>query len=90
MPGKGSKARYKAMQEDVTRRVMYAFSSADHKNPYPEDDKRHARFRRELYRTISVDDDFEEMCEVHGCDTSKWTRRKYSKPGPVVPLANLA
>lgn len=90
MPGKRSKARYKAMLEDVKRRAWYAFSSGDHANPYAEDDPRHPRFVKELLRVRCVDDDFEEMCAIHGCDTSTWQKRVHPKPGPVVPMDQLA
>ena len=61
--GKGNRAtkpsalRYKAMQEDVRKRVWYAFYTKNHATPYPADDKRHARITRELYRTLAIDDD---------------------------------
>jgi hypothetical protein len=87
--GKGSKARYRAMLEDVEKRAWYALSSGDHANPYAEDDKRHARFVKKLLHIRRVDSDFEDMCDAHGCDTSAWTKRQHPHPGPVVPLAQL-
>ena len=86
---KPSSLRYKAMQEDVRKRVLYAFSTKQHANPYDADDKRHARFTRELFRTLAVDDDFEDMCAARGADTSQWTRRVHPNPGPVKAIANL-
>lgn len=90
MPGKRSSARYRAMLEDVKRRAWYAFSSGDHTNPYAEDDKRHPRFIKALHHIRIVDDDFEDMCAVQGCDTSTWQKRVHPWPGPVVPLGQLA
>jgi len=90
MPGKRSKARYRAMLEDVKRRAWYAFSSGDDANPYEAEDPRFPRFSFELQRIRFVDRDFEEMCEIHGCDTDQWQKRVYPKPGPVVPMAQLA
>ena len=90
--GKGNRAtkpsalRYKAMQEDVRKRVWYAFYTKNHANPYQADDKRHARFTRELYRTLAIDDDFEDTCQAMGADTSRWVRRVHPDPGPVKPI----
>lgn len=84
-----SKRRYKAMLEDVSKRVRYATYSGDHTNPYPVDDKRHDRFTRELYRWLAIDADFHDMCDLMGTDTSGWQKRVHPKPGPVVPLERL-
>lgn len=86
---KPSTLRYKAMQEDVRKRVWYAFSTKQHTNPYDAEDKRHARFARELNRTLAIDEDFEDMCDVMGADTSQWTRRVHPNPGPVKAIADL-
>lgn len=86
---KPSTLRYKAMLEDVRKRVLYAFATQNHVNPYALEDKRHARFSRELNRTLWVDGDFEDMCDVMGTDTSQWTRRVHPNPGPVRPIAEL-
>lgn len=86
---KPSALRYKAMQEDVRKRVWYAFSSKNYENPYPVDDKRHARFTRELHLTLAVDSDFEDTCAMMGADTLQWTRRVHPNPGPVRPIAEL-
>ena len=82
---KPSALRYKAMQEDVRKRVWYAFSTKNHINPYEPEDKRHHRFIKELYRTLSIDSYFEDM----GSDTSQWTRRVHPNPGPVLPISEL-
>lgn len=86
---KPSALRYKAMQEDVRKRVWYAFCTRNHTNPYPADDKRHARFTRELYRTLSIDEEFEDTCQAMGADTSQWVRRVHPNPGPVKPIDQL-
>lgn len=88
-PNKPSKLRYKAMLEDVRKRVWYALSSKNHENPYSVDDKRHDRFTRELYRARAVDNDFEDTCAMMGADTSQWTQRVHPNPGPVRPIAEL-
>lgn len=90
MPGKASKARYRAMLADVERRVAYAFASGEHANPYPEDDKRFPRFARELQRTLIVDAEFRDVHEAYGGDVSALVPRKIPKPGPVVPYEQLA
>ena len=90
MPGKKSTARYKAMLADVKKRAWYAFSSGDDANPYQPDDKRYPRFIAELQRIRFVDRDFEDMCDIHGCDTSTWQKRVHPNPGPVVPFDQLA
>ena len=86
---KPSTLRYKAMQEDVRKRVLYAFSTKQHANPYDTEDKRHERFDRELLRTLAIDSDFEDMCDVMGADTGQWTRRVHPNPGPVKAIADL-
>ena len=45
---KPSKLRYKTMLAEVSEKVDAAFLSGDYANPYQEDDKRHARFARNL------------------------------------------
>ena len=86
---KPSALRYKAMLEDVRKRVWYAFSTNNHTNPYEPEDKRHDRFTKELYRTLIIDSDFEDTCDVMGSDTSQWTRRVHPNPGPVRPISEL-
>jgi hypothetical protein len=86
---KPSKRRYKAMLEDVAKRVRYAVYVGDRTNPYEADDKRHDRFTRELFRALAAQDDFNDMCDIMGTDTSGWTKRVHPKPGPVVPLERL-
>lgn len=86
---KPSALRYKAMQEDVRKRVWYAFYTKNHVNPYPVEDKRHARFTRELHRTLAIDDDFEDTCQAMGADTGQWVRRAHPNPGPVRPIEEL-
>ena len=88
-PNRPSRLRYKAMLEDVTKRVWYAFSTGNHANPYDKNDKRHDRFTRELHRVSHVDSDFEDMCSAMGTDTRSFTRRVHPYPGPVIALADL-
>ncbi len=87
---KPSALRYRAMLEDVRKRAYYALYSGDHTNPYPEDDKRHTRFTKTLFQVLRLDDDFEDMCDIMGTDTSQLVKRVHPHPGPVVPLAQLA
>lgn len=89
MPGKASKARYRAMLADVERRVAYAFYSGEHANPYAPEDKRHDRFGRELNRTLIVDASFRDVHAAYGGDPSALQKRRISKPGPVVPYNQL-
>lgn len=86
---KPSTLRYKAMLEDVRKRVLYAFSTKCHMNPYDTEDKRHPRFTRELNRTLGIDYEFEDTCEIMDTDTSQWVRRQHPNPGPVWPIASL-
>lgn len=87
---KGSKARRKALSQDVERRAWYAFSSGNRANPYPQDDKRHPLFARKLASIEFVDQEVESMNEVYGCDSSTWRRRVHPNPGPVRPIEQLA
>jgi hypothetical protein len=48
MPGKQSKLRYKAMLVEVEDKAQEAFRSGVFANPYPIEDRRHARFNRRL------------------------------------------
>jgi hypothetical protein len=84
-----SKRRYKAMLEDVAKRVRYAIYSGDDANPYPADDKRYERFAKQLVHARWMDADFRDMCEITGTDTSGWKLRHHPKPGPVVPMERL-
>lgn len=43
-----SSLRYRAMLADVDAATWAALRSGDYANPYPGDDKRHARFERQL------------------------------------------
>ncbi len=52
---KPSFLRYKAAQADVALRVQHARVSGNFANPYPEDDRRHARFTRALNITVALD-----------------------------------
>lgn len=52
---KPSKLRYKAMLAEVQEKVDAAMLRGDYTNPYPEDDKRHERFARNLnHRRITA------------------------------------
>lgn len=84
-----ARRRYLAMLEDVEKRVWYALSNNKLDNPYPADDKRHDRFKRKLHSVMRIDDDFHEMCDDMGMDTSTWHKRIHPWPGPVRPLAEL-
>ncbi len=87
---KPSALRYKAAQEDVRRRVNYAVSSGETTNPYPADDRRHARFQRELRASQYWDDVHDDMCQVYGVDqAAHFERRIHPNPGPVVPYELL-
>ena len=86
---KPSTLRYKAMLEDVRKRVWYAVSSKNYTNPYENDDKRRARFTKQLAHTLWMDSEFEDTCAMMNTDTSQWTRRIHPNPGPVRPLAEL-
>lgn len=91
MPGNNrpSKRRYKAMLEDVAKRVQYAVYSGDDANPYPTDDKRHERFTKQLVHARWAASEFQDLCEDMGTDTSGWKLRHHPEPGPVVPMERL-
>lgn len=88
MPGKGSKARKKAVQRDVETRAQYAFSSGDHQNPYGPEDKRYGLFQAQLARTLFLDAEFRDMCDVLGGGDSL-VPRQYPHPGPVLDISEL-
>lgn len=88
-PNQPSRRRYRAMLEDVKKRVLYALYSGKLDNPYPPDDKRFDRFRRQLHQQMQVAADFDEMCGAMGTDTRQWTLRKHPDPGPVRPVEQL-
>lgn len=48
MPGKQSGLRYRERLAEVREKAREAFRTGVHTNPYPPEDKRHARFKREL------------------------------------------
>jgi hypothetical protein len=87
--GKGATARYRAMLADVQRRVDYAFCSGNPTNPYPIDDKRHARFGLGLAHTQRVDADFRDTMAMMGGDPDTLVLRTQSPPGPVETLEVL-
>lgn len=90
MPGKGSVSRKRAVKADVEKRVLYAFSSLSHANPYSQDDKRYDLFSKALSRRLAIAHDFEDMCVIHGCDTSTWTKREHPDPVLLFRLTNWA
>lgn len=87
--GRGATARYKAMLEDVRTRVYHALYVGRLDNPYPVDDKRHDRFARQLAHAQRMDAEFDDMCEVMGDDKSRYQKRHYTDPGPVLSLDDL-
>jgi hypothetical protein len=48
MPGKQSKLRYRTMLAEVRDPVRAALRTGVETNPFPTEDKRHARFARKL------------------------------------------
>jgi sugar (pentulose or hexulose) kinase len=55
MPGKQSKLGYQMMLAEVSEKAHEAFRSGVYTNPYPYDDKRHARFERKLNAIKAAD-----------------------------------
>jgi hypothetical protein len=88
-PNQPSRRRYRALLEDVEKRVAYALYSGKLDNPYEAADKRFERFTRRLRDRQFVAAELAEMCEVMGTDTRLWQLRKYPDPGPVKPLEQL-
>ncbi len=86
MPGKASTARYRAMLEDVEKRVSYAFYIGNHKNPYSPEDKRFPRFQKEMNRILIIDANFRDIHEAYGGDPNDLQKRKVNNPGPVKPI----
>jgi hypothetical protein len=48
MPGKQSKLRYRTMLAEVSDKVQAALRTGVEANPFPSEDKRYARFSRQL------------------------------------------
>lgn len=87
---KPSKLRYKAMLEDVKKRVYYALYTKNYDNPYCPLDKRYDRFEKQLKHTLAIDREFNDMCEFMGTNVESFARRVHHDPGPVRSLDELA
>lgn len=48
MPGKQSRLRYRTMLTEVSDKAQAALRTGVETNPFPAEDKRHARFERKL------------------------------------------
>lgn len=87
--GSGARARYKAMLADVQQRVSYALYSGNLTNPYPIEDKRHARFAQTLVHDQEVSRDFDETHVLMGGRLEDLGLRHHDDPGPVEDLVIL-
>jgi hypothetical protein len=86
---KPSALKYRAMIKDVEARASYALYSGDRTNPYSLDDKRYDRFEKTYQHVLFLDAVFEDMCDVMGSPTNKFTRKVHLHPGPVKTLEEL-